>query len=272
MDTDILSKLHQVELEILDELVSICEKHNLTYFLVGGTLLGAARHKGFIPWDDDIDVSMPREDYQQFITICRDELDNKYFLHDISTDPRYWLPFIKLRKNNTCFLEEEAPPLHSGDHRGIAIDIFPYDGVRNHDPFWKIKEILIRKIRHLLPIKLNFKIEEKHFYAYIKRFMAGMFSFHFLHWLLKRIMTPRIKNYKYITSWTGMYGYQRETFPADFFTPVAKLPFEDRLYNAPREWELYLKQIYGDYMKLPPEDKRKTHKPQILSFDSSETP
>jgi lipopolysaccharide cholinephosphotransferase len=80
-------------------------------------------------------------------------------------------------------------------------------------------------------------------------------------------MTPHVKNYKYITSWTGMYGFRKETFLVNFFSPVVKLSFEGKLYNAPREWELYLKQIYGDYMKLPPEDKRISHDPSLVLFD-----
>jgi lipopolysaccharide cholinephosphotransferase len=262
-----LEKLHTVEIEILDEAVRICEKNNLIYFLVGGTLLGAVRHKGFIPWDDDIDIGMPRKDYEKFIAICADELDNKYYLHDISTDKHYWQPFIKLRKKNTCLLEKENPPLSSNNQRGIYIDIFPYDAAYERDVFWKVKEFFIKKIRYIMPIKLGYKTDKKPFYGFVK-FGTGMFSLRFLHWVLHRIMMAHVTNYKNITSWGGLYGYQKETFPLEDIIPVAKLTFDGKSYNVPNQWDRYLKQIYGDYMQLPPEDKRTAHMPELILFDS----
>ena len=104
-DKETLTKVHEIELELLNEFVRICDKHNLTYFLVGGTLLGAVRHSGFIPWDDDIDVGMPRVDYDKFINIAKNELKNDYLLDSVETDKNYFLPFAKILKRNTLFIE-----------------------------------------------------------------------------------------------------------------------------------------------------------------------
>ena len=97
-----LQKLQQTETEILEEIDRLCEKHSIVYYLAGGTLLGAVRHRGFIPWDDDIDVAMPRNDYERFRDICLSELDERFYLHCPQTDKNYWLPFAKVRKKIRC--------------------------------------------------------------------------------------------------------------------------------------------------------------------------
>ena len=92
MDNEILKKLRNVELQILDQVVEICKKHNLKYILTAGTLIGAVRHKGFIPWDDDIDIALPRKDFNKLINICQSELDDKFYLDCPETNDKYWLP------------------------------------------------------------------------------------------------------------------------------------------------------------------------------------
>ena len=98
MEDSILKRIHKIQVEILDEIVRICEKYSLEYCLIGGTLLGAIRHKGFIPWDDDLDITMPRDSYEKFIRLCNSELNSKYLLDIYETNPDYWLPFAKVRK------------------------------------------------------------------------------------------------------------------------------------------------------------------------------
>ena len=126
LDTE-LKKLQNIEFEILLEFDRICKKHNIMYQLFAGTLLGAIRHRGFIPWDDDIDVCLLRKDYNVFIDVCRTELDSKYFLQTYETDKHSIWQFAKIRKNNTLFLEDAVSECDI--HHGIFIDIFPFDNV-----------------------------------------------------------------------------------------------------------------------------------------------
>ena len=120
-----IEKLKEVEFELLCEFDRVCRKNNLTYFLFGGSLLGAVRHGGFIPWDDDIDVVMPREDLNKLEKISHKVFDNKYFFQSSETEKGYPLMVAKLRKNGTIF--EELAMTETQSHKGIFIDVFPLD-------------------------------------------------------------------------------------------------------------------------------------------------
>ena len=121
-----MNEIQKVELNLLKEFVKVCEKNNLRYFMVGGSALGCVRHKGFIPWDDDIDVAMPREDYEKFMKM-QDELPSYCFIQNYKTDPHYIYNYGKLRDSRTTFIESYYK-YHRINH-GVWIDIFPLDGI-----------------------------------------------------------------------------------------------------------------------------------------------
>ncbi len=121
-----IKKLKEIELELFKQFVRICEKNSLRYFVVGGTALGAVRHKGFIPWDDDIDVALPRGDYEKFLSIAQSWLPENMFLQTYITDKNYPNPFAKLRRSDTAFIEKSASRIKM--NHGVYIDIFPLDG------------------------------------------------------------------------------------------------------------------------------------------------
>ena len=125
MQDTLLDKIHRTELDIMREIDRICRKHNLTYFLAYGTLLGAVRHKGFIPWDEDMDIMMPREDYEQFLKVASDELPLHLMIDSYPQNPRYFNPFAKVRNRNTLFAIR-ALQNYDGP-QGLWIDIFPMD-------------------------------------------------------------------------------------------------------------------------------------------------
>lgn len=260
-----LSELHNVHVEILDEVVRICEKHKLTYFLVAGTLLGAVRHKGFIPWDDDLDIGMPRQDYDKFIKIAASELNKKYFMHNIFSDKGYWLNFTKIRKNNTLFDETMIENIEA--HKGIFIDIFPLDNLNNNKFLFKIKWSILANLRMF---SLYYRgVYDKN--AINHKFTCKIFSVFGSHKLLKfcdwfMSLNKNTKS-KYLVSYGGIYSRHKENFERQWFFPTNKIEFEGKMYSCPNNPDALLTHIYGDYMKLPPKEKRVTHLPKQILFD-----
>jgi len=122
---EMMEEIHKIQFEMALEVKRICQNHNIEYFLIAGTLLGAVRHKGFIPWDDDLDIGMLRIDYNKFISLAPIEMDKKYVLQTWDTDPGFALPSAKLRKSGTKYIERNSQKANI--HNGIFIDIFPFD-------------------------------------------------------------------------------------------------------------------------------------------------
>lgn len=262
-----LEKLHEVQIEILDEIDKICKDNKITYFLVGGTMLGAVRHKGFIPWNDDVDIGMLREDYDKFIDLClnNDVLNKKYFLHCLDTDENYWLPFMKVRKNNTTFGEKGIKILDT--HKGIFVDIFPYDNVKYESNFFqKIRSFLILNIEDAVFCKHKLKnVNRCRRKGAVKLLMT--LSLKQLHKFQKYLFNiKRNKNTKYIVCFIAGGNPVDETLERDRVFPTMDFEFEGKKYPGIKDYDYYLKRVYGNYMELPPEDKRVTHSPEVISF------
>ena len=159
MEKTLLDKLHAEQVKILDVIHKICLENELNYFFIGGTLLGAVRHKGFIPWDDDLDIAMPREDYNKFIKIVSKMQSDKYIIDYSKNNKRYWLPFIKIRNKNTIY-EEEAQKDYLGN-KGIWVDIFPLDNGLENKQILLSKQKKIKKINAALQVKNLRKIKKE---------------------------------------------------------------------------------------------------------------
>lgn len=262
-----LKELHKTQIEILDEIDRICKENRITYFLVGGTMLGAVRHNGFIPWDDDVDIGMLRSDYNKFKELCLNNnvLNEKYFLHCLETDSNYWLPFMKVRKNNTTFGEKSIKNLDT--HKGIFVDIFPYDNVKYESSFFqKIRSFLILNIEDTIFCKHKLKKVNS-----CRRKMAVkvlmMFSLKQLHRIQKFLFNIKNKEKtKYIVCFIAGGNPEDETIEREKVFPTVDIKFENKKYPCIKDYDYYLKRVYGNYMELPPEDKRVTHSPEIISF------
>ena len=265
-----LRKLQLTELEMLMDIDKLCRKNKIRYFLVGGTLLGAVRHKGFIPWDDDIDIAMPREDYEKFINLCtkKDILGEKYFLHCDETDEKYYNPFIKVKKNNTTFAEKSIEKIDT--HKGIFIDIFPYDYVPKQDsPLQKIQSILVKNIQATVYVKCNIN-DSKEQKRKILYKIFNMFSTTTLKKMSRTISTIFNKNEanKYVVSLTGCFPYYKETLLKEKVFPLKEIEFEGHNFFGLQDNDYYLEKIYGNYMKLPPKNQRMTHNPEFIDFNN----
>ena len=262
-----LGELRKVEVSILDEICRICSEHNLEYFLIAGTLLGAVRHKGFIPWDDDIDVAMPRESFEKFLNICQNGgLNSAFYLHSKETDREYWLSFPKVRKKNTIF--DEAGIEHMDVPKGIYVDVFPLDDTHCVVSLEKkIRALLIKHISAVICVKkgirLNSKLQERLYFPFC--WIPTIWLTEFQSKLMQK---ENGGDAQYYVNYASRYNAIVETMPKSAFSPACRLEFEGKQYNCPNNWDYVLTRVYGpDYMQLPPPEKRITHRPVRICFD-----
>ncbi|MBR6690024.1 MAG: LicD family protein [Bacilli bacterium] len=251
-----LRELQKIDLIILKEIDKICKKHNIRYYLGEGTLLGAIRHQGFIPWDDDIDILMPRKDYEKFLKIAPKSISKNYEIQHSTTVDNYWSPFIKVRYLKECFFKQQHIA-HLTNHNGPLIDIFPLDNVPQKDSFkQKIQAMTIKLNRGMLSYKLKTRIPKK-WKGYIVRFLSKFISVKRIHKNLDKTFKKynNSKN-KYIVNLASYYSYKKQTVPKEWYGKPRMVKFENLILPIPKESEKLLTSIYGDYMQLPPEEKR----------------
>ena len=259
LETD---KLKKTEVEILDYFVAFCNKHNLTYYLTYGTLLGAVRHKGFIPWDDDIDIAMPPKDYQKFINLYQKEKQDKYILQYIGNEKYYHTIFAKLRKNNTCMVEKEWQYIKI--HKGINIDIFPLFPYPDNKK--DAKKLMFKlKLCQILASKNNKTNSFK-----------NKVLFFFLRIIPRKITNRWVNNIiNKSLNYSKPYSYYKTdelkdpVVKKEWYSKTILLPFENKKYTAPINYDEVLKSMYGDYMTPPSENNRVGHGDIILSFDKN---
>ena len=220
-------------------------KNGLVYYLIGGTLLGA-RHKGFIPWDDDLDIAMPRYDYERFLDICENELNENYYLHCIRTDSKYWLPFAKVRKKNTLFDEANISKLNV--KKGIYVDIFPLDKEfceNSREKAFRTK--IIKNLSAVLLDKINFYNNgSKTFKLKLVRIIFYAFSSKSIQNLQTKLMSKNNrKDCEYYVNYGSNYNTVKQTSPQSKYNPPVMLEFEGGQYYAPNDYAYLLERIYG---------------------------
>lgn len=268
MNNKELKKLHDLLLYIAKEVHRLCLKNDIKYTLFAGTMLGAVRHNGFIPWDDDFDVAMPREDYDRFILACRDQLGAEFRLLSWDTSPNYSYGFSKITLKGTSI---EQKGIKNGKNMEIYIDVFPYDNVPD--------SMILRKIQKWVNYLITKLLEEKYdgiglYASSLKKICFPIF--HILNfiisseWLKTRLFLNMIKynklKTKFISCICGYYGYDCEIMPQELFDSLNIYTFENLSFYGITNYHLYLSKIYGDYMQLPPVEKRHTHDLIIHSF------
>lgn len=255
-------ELKKTELEILKYLDFICEKNNIRYYIFFGTLIGAIRHKGFIPWDDDIDVCMPREDYDKFVEIMKN--DSNYYFISPETDNLYYWPFARLCDKKTILILNN---LKKVKNFGVFVDVFPMDNapLDEEKNEW-LKQYIYYEKRMKNTIPREVKYSKLNFVGLLKaikhlplriKYKPSKFNYY------RDSLLAIIKKYnsyerdKYIISSTP---YKTKTiFSKDNFKETIKVKFESLMVNAPKDYDILLKKIYGDYMQLPSIDKQKSH-------------
>ena len=249
-------ELRQAQLIMLDMLVefdAICQKHNLKYWLDSGTLLGAVRHKGFIPWDDDIDLSMPVEDYRKFKKIANNELSDNIFFQTRETDPKFKFDYIKLRSNRASIVEFHEEGRDVGYHQGIFVDIFPMLTLPNTEFHQAFYEDAFKLIRDVSAISLHTPNGKEH--PRVRQALLEAVNEMHEGWEKENIKVIYSGKMPDVAAW----------FDIDEMFPLSKIEFEGLEFYAPKNPHHYLGEIYSfNYMELPPFDKRTTHALEIV--------
>lgn len=253
IDPKILREAQLIILESLVEFDKICKKYNFDYWLDSGTLLGAVRHKGFIPWDDDIDISMPVEDYRAFAKVAQKELPKDMFLQNRTTDPSFPFDYMKIRSSKAKIIEFHEKDKKVNYHQGVFVDIFP---------MFAIKET---KLNHLF---------YEYAFAMIRFFSAKKFNFIKIRKLLKKSLERLHLGWdkKEGTSviYSGKMPDVAGAFKYSAIYPLKKIEFEGLEFLAPNDPHHYLENIYSfNYMELPPVDKRTNHAHEIIILEKN---
>jgi lipopolysaccharide cholinephosphotransferase len=278
------SNLRQAQLIMLRTMKIIdyiCIRHGIDYWLDGGTLIGAVRHGGFIPWDDDLDISMTRDNYQRFIEVAREELPEGLFLQSNITDPGYDMPWIKIRDNNSLIEEYKVGKYH----RGLFVDIFPMDFYgEDHAKSLRQKRIYGYIYKVLILVKEPFERikNKKLFVKTIIKLALKLLLFPYAimdkRSIFERLYKLSAKMMKKLVQGDGEYvGYGMDVIFYDFFIkreniyPLRRIKFEDSEFLVPNNYHEYLTKYFGDYMKLPPVEKRVQHNLGIIPVVKSTT-
>lgn len=264
-----LRRLQLTELDILKAVHAFCTEYDVKYSLYAGTLLGAVRHKGFIPWDDDIDICMTRDEYERFIRLWGEHPVEGYTLQNKDNSPAFISSFTKIRKDHTTFLEYENAV--GKFHTGIFIDVFPLDRIPSAG--------LPKKLFYLRCMLYQLMIRE---HAPGEAGRAVRFGCGLLLRLVPdgrraeaaRRILRKLTKYRACSDmkFTGIETMRsvRVEYPATMFDGYTELPFEDGVFSACAQWEENLRVKFGDYLQLPPEEERTwTHHPIRIDFEKS---
>lgn len=249
-----LEEIKEIEINILKYVDGICKREKLNYFLDSGTLLGAVRHQGFIPWDDDIDIVMPRNDYNRLYSILCE--DSNYRMITYKNDNNYFLPHAKVCDLNTILVEATKSSVKT--NYGVFIDVFPLDNLPNNKLARLFQQNLVRYYR-ILWSSVSFCSESTEIKHMIYKILShGKTSRDFALMIDRRAEKYTNRSTNFLANLTGTSRpYRKEE--SKWFREKKILRFEDFGYPVPIGYDAYLRNLYGDYMKLPPVNQQITN-------------
>ena len=265
-----LRKAQLLMLKILKEVHKICEENNIKYFLSDGTLIGAIRHQGFIPWDDDLDIGMLREDYEKFCKIAPQILSENFILQNFQTDKGYGLQFGKVILKNTVWIEKVAKNTNR-QWSGIYIDIFPYDNITENKKMQKLINRLYIFIQGLILIKFkyinisNYESMAKKLKYVLKKIYLCTISKKLLIYIRDSICKRYLNKSKSLVTKYGGNFYKNQN-PYNFYKDLTLQTFEDTSFYIPKNYDKILKNLYGNYMEIPPIEKQRQHGIEYFDF------
>ena len=250
----------KILLDIMDAIDSFCHQNKIAYYMLGGTLLGAVRHHGFIPWDDDMDIGLKREDYDRFCTQFNEHRDDPYRVIHLNNTANYYSPSAKVIDTRTSLIENAYQAIEIGAY----IDVFPLDYISEQS--FKCAEILLSHssiAEKLKSTKTMNTSKNRKWYKNFAIVVSRILCYKSINEIAKeydekaRQLSGSYDN-KYIANLCGAWG-KKEIAEASDFDETIELLFENRRYMAPKGYDSYLRRLYGEYMELPPLEKRVTH-------------
>lgn len=274
-DQPTLKRLQGIELSILKDFIYICDKYHLTWFSFAGTAIGALRHQGFIPWDDDIDVCLPRRDYQKFLKAAKKEFSDKYTIMNADEDENYPLTTTRWMLKGTEFREESFKDIEC--ELGIFLDIYAFDNVADEEWKYKLqafeawfwsKILILRCMPEPVIAGKGPKVEVEKLICKAAHAMLCKlgFSKRKIYLLCKRAMTRYNKKETKRISYLCDTNRYWNTIALDDLYPIRQEPFEDVMMNFPNHVEKLVEQMHPNFMELPPVEKRKNHYPYRLDM------
>lgn len=251
--SDMLKQVQEIEYDMLKELDRICQKHNIPYFLGQGTLLGASKYQGFIPWDDDVDVLMPYDAIVKLIAVFREEAGKQYLITNHNIEKHYPLSWTKIRNTNTLSRPKRYQNIPI--NWGICIDIFPIYPVSKFKILRKLEVLLFKAANKLMLAEMT-KYEEGHgvFVRFLDKIPLGLRRF-YLNLIIKLLMLHKKDSEYVLLPCKGVKIFKRSLI----FGKKVSLPFEEGEYPVPAEYHTYLTLNYGDYMAPLPKEKQGGH-------------
>ena len=271
-DSEALRKLQMEALDILDAFSSYCNRYNLRWFLLSGTALGALRHDGFIPWDDDVDVGMLRDDYERFLSLAERDFPDNLSVDTPESTKGFAPMFAKVCKLGTRFVTQET--MESSYNQGIFIDIIPLDQLAEDKKVAKkqlTNSLIWQSVSYLYHAK-TINVPHKGILGTLERFGCKV-----AHYIAKIALSPsRIvshynrsiapKGIALSNNWMLFSWPHTKPFPTEVLVPTAKHAFDGHRVPVPGKPDDYLTLLYGDWRKLPPADQRHTHMPLRIEF------
>lgn len=256
VNIDELKKVQCIQLMIAKEFKRICDKYDIAYSISGGSLLGAVRHSGFIPWDDDFDVEMLRCDFERFQKAAETELQKNFFLETWNTDSHFAFPYAKLMLKDTVFSEKIAENVHI--NKMIFIDIFIADSVPDTSFLCKLQCKICDNLIGVLLLKNHYlSVPQKRIKKFLYKLLSSLLPLAVLQKCLFFFMTLFNQKETANTSLFGScYGSLKEVKSRAFFDTLTEYPFEDTTFKGFQDFDAYLTGVFGDYMQFPPEEER----------------
>ena len=265
---DYIDNMHHCLMIIAKEIKRVCEKNDIPYFMLAGTLLGAVRHQGFIPWDDDMDFGMFRKDYNRFIQACEKDLDKEhFFLQNLDSDPNFGKFYIRILLNGTYLNYDLIRNVQS--KKALFVDVFPFDSIPETKLLRKKQSVVTSFAMRLLKKKLNYGQSSFTFGSKIELLFTPFFSKKTLIQMYEKEMqryNQKLPESTCVCCANGGEGYPKETLKRRWLVQTKPMKFEDSEFPGFVLFDEYLTYFYGDYMTLPPVEKRITHKFEELDF------